>query len=67
MTPLYIVIENGCVFSKMHDKRDDFDFGTIFFPFWNVDIPRRAHYCVYISELILFAIILRTSTRKIDA
>ena len=35
----------------MYDKRDDFDFGIVTFPYLDGDIPRRASYGVYISQL----------------
>ena len=43
------------VSSKMYDKRDDFDFDIVNFPFLDGDVPRRASYGVYISQLIRFA------------
>ena len=39
----------------MYDKRDDFDFDIVNFPFLDGDIPRRHSYLVYISQLIRFA------------
>ena len=42
-------------FSKTYDKCDDFDFGIVNFPFLDGDVPRRASYGVYISQLIRFA------------
>ena len=36
----------------MYDKRDDFDFDIVNFPFLGGDVPRRASYDVYISQLI---------------
>ena len=36
-------------------KRDDFDFDIVNFPFLDGDVPRRASYGVYISQLIRFA------------
>ena len=38
-----------------HDKRDDFDFDIVNFPFLDGDVPRLASYGVYISQLIRFA------------
>ena len=52
---LYLSISNGFVSSKMYDKRDDFDFDTVNFPFLDGDVPRSASYWVYISQLIRFA------------
>ena len=39
----------------MYDKRDDFDFMIVNFPYLDEDIPRRASYGVYLSQLIRFA------------
>ena len=41
--------------TKIYDKRDDFDFDIVNFPFLDGDVPRSASYCVYISQLIGFA------------
>ena len=51
---LHLSIANGFVSSKIYDKRDDFDFDIVNFPFLDGDVPRRA-YGVYISQLIRFA------------
>ena len=48
-------ITNGIVFSKIYDKRDDFDFEIVNFPFLDGDVPRSPSYGVYISQLICFA------------
>ena len=48
-------VANGFVSSKIYDKRDDFDFDIVNFPFLDGDVPRRASYDVYISQLIRFA------------
>ena len=42
-------------FPPKHDKRDDFDFDVVSFPFLDGDVPRRTSYGVYISQLIRFA------------
>ena len=52
---LHISVSNGFVSSKIYDKRDDFDFDIINFPFVDDDVPRRPSYEVYISQLIRFA------------
>ena len=44
-------VANGFVSSKTYDKRDDFDFDIVNFPFLDGDVPRRASYGVYISQL----------------
>ena len=46
---------NGFVSSKINDKRDDFDFDIVNFPFLDSFSPRRASYSVYISQLIRFS------------
>ena len=52
---LHLFISNGFVSSKIYDKRDDFDFDIVNFPFLDGDVPRRPSYGVYISQLIRFA------------
>ena len=37
---------------KIYDKRDDFDFEIVNFPFLDGDVPRSTSYGVYISQLI---------------
>ena len=39
----------------MYDKRGDFDFEIVNFPFLDGDVPRSTSYGVYISQLIRFA------------
>ena len=52
---LHLSISNGFVSSKIYDKRDDFDFEIVNFPFLDGDAPRRPSYGVYISQRIRFA------------
>ena len=52
---LNLCISNGTVSTKIYDKRDDFDFDIVNFPFLDCDVPRRTSYGVYISQLIRFA------------
>ena len=61
---LHLSIYNGFVSSKIYDKRDDFDFDIVNFPFLDGDVPRRPSYGdvprrpfygLYISQLIRFA------------
>ena len=52
---LHLSIYNGFVYSIIYDKRDDFDFDIVNFPFLVGDVPRRPSYGVYISQLIRFA------------
>ena len=49
--------------TKIYDKRDDFDFDIVKFPFLDGDDPRSASYGVYISQLIRFA---RVSSHVVD-
>ena len=52
---LNLPITNGIVSSKINDKRDDFNFGIVNFPFLNGEVSRSLSYGVYISQLIRFA------------
>ena len=42
------------LFPQKYDKRDDFDFDIVGFPFLDGDVPRRPSYGMYISRLIRF-------------
>ena len=52
---LHLSIPNDVVSTKIYDKRDDFDFKIVNFPFLDGDVPRSTSYGVYISQLIRFA------------
>ena len=52
---LHLTISDGFVSSKIYDKRDNFDFDIVNFPFLDGDVPRATSYGVYISQLIRFA------------
>ena len=52
---LHLSISNGFVSSKIYDKRDDFGFDIVNFPFLVGDVPCSTSYGVYISQLIRFA------------
>ena len=52
---LHLSISNDIVSTKIYDKRDDFDFEIVNFPFLEGDVPRSSSYGVYISQLIRFA------------
>ena len=52
---LHLSISNGFVSSKIYDKRDDFDFDIVNFPFLDGNVPHSTSYRVYISQLIRFA------------
>ena len=51
---LNLSITNGIVSSKIYDKRDDFNFEMVNFPFLDEDVPHSPSYGVYISQLIRF-------------
>ena len=61
---LHSSISDGFVKTKIYDKRDDFDFDIVNFPFLDGDVPRSASYGVYISQLIRFA---RVSNKVLTA
>ena len=52
---LQMTLMSGIVSSKIYDKRDDFNFEIVNFPFLDGDVPRSPSYGVYISQLIRFA------------
>ena len=52
---LNLSITNGIVSSKIYDKRDDFNFEIVNFPFLDGDVPPSPSYGVYISQLTRFA------------
>ena len=52
---LNLSIHNDIVSTKIYDKRDDFNFDIVNFPFLDGDVPQRLSYGVYISQLIHFA------------
>ena len=52
---LNLSIHNYIVSTKIYDKRDDFNFDIVNFPFLDGDVPQRPSYGVYISQLIRFA------------
>ena len=41
---LHLSISNGIVSTKIYDKRDDFDFEIVNFPFLYSDVPRSTSY-----------------------
>ena len=43
---LNLSISNGTVSTKIYDKRDDFDFDIVIFPFLDGDVTR---WCLHIS------------------
>ena len=49
---LHLSVSDGFVSTKLYEKRDDFDFDRVKFPFLNGDVPHRPSYGVYISQFI---------------
>ena len=52
---LDLSITNGIVSTKIYDKRDDFNFEIVNFPFLDGDVSRSPSYGIYISQPIRFA------------
>ena len=52
---LNLSIAKGIVSFKIYDKRDDFYFEIVNFPFLDGDVSQSPSYGVYISQLICFA------------
>ena len=48
---LPLSISNYIDSTKIYDKRDDFDFEIVNFPFLDGDVPRFTSYVVYISQI----------------
>ena len=66
---LHLSISNDIVSTKIYDKRDDFDFEIVNFPFLDGDVPRSSSYGVYISQLFVLLehlAMLLTSTLAIN-
>ena len=52
---LHLSVSNDILSTKIYDKRNDFDFEIVNFPFLDDNVPRSTSYGVYISQLIRFA------------
>ena len=52
---LHLSISDGFVKTEIYDKRDDFGFDIMNFPFLDGNVPCSTSYGVYISQLIRFA------------
>ena len=57
---LNLSVHGGVVSTKLYDKRGDFNFDIVNFPFLGGDVPRRPSCGVYVSRLVRFA---RASSR----
>ena len=51
---LSLCVSDGTVSTKIYDKRDDFDFDIVDFPFLGGGVPRRASCGVCVSQLVGF-------------
>ena len=60
---LNLSITNGIVSSKIYDKRDDFNFEIVNFPFLDRDVPRSTSYGVHVH---LKVISLRTISKVLS-
>ena len=52
---IFLLLLSNQLISKIYDKRDDFNFEIVNFPFLDGDVPCSPSYGVYISQLIRFA------------
>ena len=64
---LHLSITDGFVKTKIYDKRNDFDFDIVKFPFVDGDVPRSTSYGVYISKLIRYARVSSTRNKVLIA
>ena len=51
---LHFSLSDVFIKTKTFDKRNDYDFDIVNFPFLDSDVPRSTSYGVYISQLIRF-------------
>ena len=49
---LHLSVSNDIVSTIIYDKRDDFDFEIVNFPFLDSDVPRSTFYGVYTSQYL---------------
>ena len=60
-------VTNGIVSFKVYDKRDDFNFEILNFPFLHLDVPHSPSCGIHISQRICLAeyvLMLVTSTEE---
>ena len=48
---LHLSISNDIVSTEIYNKRDNFDFEIVNFPFLDGDVPRSTSYGAYVSQL----------------
>ena len=51
----YLYTDNGKLTTRLYDKRDNFNFPIVNFPFLSSNIPSAPAYGVYVSQLIRYA------------
>ena len=51
---LLLFATGGTISTKLYDKRDDFDFRIVNFPYICSNIPESPAYSVYISQVIIY-------------
>ena len=54
---LHLLISNDIVSTKIYDKRDDFDFEIMNFPFLDGDVPRSTSYIMESKSLNSFVLL----------
>ena len=50
-----MLVATSKFYIKLYDKRNDYDFDVISFPYLNGDIPKGQSYEIFISQLIRYA------------
>ena len=55
LTFTFVIDSGGKLSTKLYDKRDDFDFHIVNFPFLSSSMPSGPSYGVYILQLIRYA------------
>ena len=52
---LHLTLNNNVLKTNLYDKRDDFNFDIVNFPYLDGNIPKGPSYGTYISQLVRFA------------
>ena len=50
----YLYIDSGKLITRLYDKRDNFNFSNVNFPFLSSNIPSAPAYSVYVSQLFRY-------------
>ena len=53
--PILIILIGNNIHTSVYNKRDDFGFPIVNFPWLSGDVPRLLSYGIYISQLVRFA------------